>query len=233
MGKKIWMYNLIAILILAFIGAGCAVNLYSGRPSDKAKIGELSGEVDKLQKLREKERQELQEAMELLERRLKNEIDDKEVKLEMAERGLVITFVAEVLFDSGKAVVRKEAYLMLDKVARVIRDKVYDREIGIEGHTDNEPIKYSGWKSNWELSTARATSVLHYMEDNGKLNPKRLSAIGYGEYRPVASNETVEGKQKNRRVEVVIIPKVFKEREVKEKVVEKKKEEPVKTEKVK
>ena len=213
MEKRVIMYNLIAVVLLAFIAAGCAVNLYSGRPSDKAKIGELSGEVGRLQKLREQERQELQEAMDLLEKRLKKEIDDKEVSLEMAERGLVITFVAEVLFDSGKAVVKQEAYQMLDKVAKVIRDKVYDREIGVEGHTDNEPIRYSGWKSNWELSTARATSVLHYLVDNCKLNPKRLSAIGYGEYRSIASNETAEGRQKNRRVEIVIIPKVAKERE--------------------
>ena len=131
----------------------------------------------------------------------------------MAERGLVITFVAEVLFDSGRAVIKKEAYPILDKVAKVIKDKVYDREIGVEGHTDNEPIMHSGWKSNWELSTARATSVLHYLVDEGKLNPKKLSAIGYGEYRPIASNETAEGRQKNRRVEIVVIPKVAKEKE--------------------
>lgn len=217
MGKKIIMYNLVAITILAFMAAGCAVNLYSGRPSDKAKIGALSSEVDRLQKLREQERQELQEAMELLEKRLKKEIDDKEVSLEMAERGLVITFVAEVLFDSGKAVIRKEAYPALDKVAAVIKDKVYDRDIGVEGHTDNEPIRHSGWKSNWELSTARATSVLHYLVDDGNLNPERLSAIGYGEYRPVASNDIAAGRQKNRRVEIVIIPKLAKERELENK----------------
>jgi len=79
--------------------------------------------------------------------------------------------------------------------------------VGIEGHTDNVPITYSGWKSNWELSTARATSVLHYLIDDGRLRPESLSAIGYGEYRPVTSNETEEGRQLNRRVEVVILPK--------------------------
>ena len=125
----------------------------------------------------------------------------------MAERGLVITFVAEVLFDSGKADVKKEADPILGKVATVIRAKVSDRDIGIEGHTDNVPITYSGWKSNWELSTARATSVLHNLIDNGRLRPEKLSAIGYGEYRPIASNDTDEGRQLNRRVEVVILPK--------------------------
>jgi len=232
MRQKGILYSVIALVILAFTISGCAVNIYSGRPSDKAKIGALSGEVDRLQKLREQEKRELQEAMELLEKRLKREIGDKEVSLEMAERGLVITFVAEVLFDSGKADVKKEANRALNKVAKVIRDKVSDKEIGVEGHTDNEPIKHSGWKSNWELSTARATSVLHYLVDKGKLNPKMLSAIGYGEYRPIASNRTVAGRQKNRRVEIVIIPKMLKQREGKKKHVTKS-QKPVKYEKIK
>ena len=83
-----------------------------------------------------------------------------------------------------------------------------DRNITIEGHTDNQPIKYSGWKSNWELSTARATSVLHYLIDKESVVPERLSATGYGEYRPVVTNDTKEDRQKNRRVEVIILPEV-------------------------
>jgi len=82
--------------------------------------------------------------------------------------------------------------------------------IGIEGHTDNVPIKHSGWKSNWELATARALSVLHYLENEQGISGERLSAIGYGEYRPVASNETKDGRKQNRRVEIVILPNVTK-----------------------
>ena len=85
-----------------------------------------------------------------------------------------------------------------------------DLNIGIEGHTDNEPIEYSGWKSNWELSTARALSVLHYLADQEGIAPQRLSAVGYGEYKPVASNDTKEGRRLNRRVEIVILPKITK-----------------------
>jgi chemotaxis protein MotB len=85
--------------------------------------------------------------------------------------------------------------------------------VGIEGHTDNEQIKFSGWKSNWELSAARALSVLHYLVDEKKISGKRVSAIGYGEYRPVTSNDTREGRQQNRRVEVVILPRVTKVKE--------------------
>jgi len=128
------------------------------------------------------------------------------VKLEMAERGLVLTFVSEVLFDSGKATLRSEARETLRKVADVIKEKVADRGVGVEGHTDNQPIKHSGWRSNWELSTSRATAVLHALEEDG-VNPRRLVATGYGEYHPVDSNDTHEGQQKNRRVEIVILPK--------------------------
>lgn len=195
MRKGYRILSVIVVLLSVSVVSGCAVGFYKGRPSDVAKIEELKDELSRLK-----------EAKSLLERRLKDEIAAKQVKIDMADRGLVITFVAEVLFDSGKAKIKSEGERILDKVARVLREEGIENDVGIEGHTDNEPIKYSGWKSNWELSTARATSVLHYFVNNGGLEPDRLSATGYGEYRPVASNETPEGRQKNRRVEVIIKP---------------------------
>ncbi len=200
------MRSIFFALCLAVGLTGCGVNFYSGRPSDVRRIHELSADLDRIRAQKEAENQQLKEAYSTLQERLKREISEKQVKLEMAERGLVLTFVDEVLFDSGKAVVRPEAAETLSKVASVIREKVSDRDIGIEGHTDNEPIKHSGWKSNWELSTARATGVLHALEAKG-VSPRRLVAAGYGEHRPVASNNSSAGRQKNRRVEVVILPK--------------------------
>jgi chemotaxis protein MotB len=149
---------------------------------------------------------ELERAKSELEKRLQDEINNKQVQVEMEPKGLVITFVSEVLFDSGKAKLRKDSYSKLDKVASVLNTTVADLNVGIEGHTDNRPIKRSGWKSNWELSTSRALSVLHYLSDKSVAEP-RLAAIGYGEYKPVASNDSREGRQKNRRVEIVILPK--------------------------
>lgn len=195
MRKGYRILSVIVVLLSVSVVSGCAVGFYKGRPSDVAKIEELKDELSRLK-----------EAKSLLEEKLKDEIAAKQVRIDMADRGLVITFVAEVLFDSGKAEIKPEGERILDKVARVLREEGIENDIGIEGHTDNEPIKYSGWKSNWELSTARATSVLHYFVDNRGLEPERLSATGYGEYRPVASNETPEGRQKNRRVEVIIKP---------------------------
>jgi chemotaxis protein MotB len=189
---------------------GCSIALYSRYPRDKARIKELSDQLAEMQKLKAKETEELKQALAQLQDKLKGEIDTRQVSVGMEERGLVITFVDEVLFDSGKTVVKPGAYDVLNRVADILKDKVIDKNIGVEGHTDNQPIKYSGWKSNWELSTARATSVLHYLVDNCGIAPERLQATGYGEYRPVASNLTNEGRQRNRRVEIIILPKITK-----------------------
>lgn len=194
-----------AVIIFASISlAGCTFIFQRGRRSDVRKIEELSQQLD-----------ELNQAKRLLEEKLSQELKDKQVRLEMMEKGLVVTFVADVLFDSGKAKIKSEALPILDKVAAVLQENVPQLNIGIEGHTDNDPIKYSGWKSNWELSTARALSVLHYLVDNKDISPDRASAIGYGEYRPVATNETREGRHLNRRVEVVILPQVTKVKDAK------------------
>ena len=131
----------------------------------------------------------------------------------MQDRGLVVTFLSEVLFDSGKDNIKKGAFGSLSKVAAVLLDSALDMTVGVEGHTDNEPIKHSGWKSNWELSGARALSVLNYLIKKG-VSPQRLSFIGYGEYRPVTSNKTAAGRKKNRRVEIVILPNLAKDREL-------------------
>lgn len=153
---------------------------------------------------------ELDTAKRELESRLRREIGDNEVKVERLQRGLVITFVAEVLFDSGKAVVKSASAQTLDKVARVLNTTVKDHNIGIEGHTDNVPITKSNWKSNWELSSHRALNVLHELVNKHNVDPVRLSATGHGEYRPVASNSTASGRQQNRRVEIVILPNIEK-----------------------
>jgi chemotaxis protein MotB len=195
-GKSLPM--MVMALVMAVGLSGCTVIFQKGRRTDIEKISKLKSDLD-----------ELQRAKEELENRLKNEINDKQVKVEMQNKGLVITFVSEVLFDSGKAKLRNDSLSKLDKVASVLNTTVSDLNIGIEGHTDNQPIKKSGWKSNWELSTARALSVLHYLGDKG-VNEPRLAATGYGEYRPVAGNDSRDGRQKNRRVEIVILPKTEK-----------------------
>lgn len=189
----------IPIVFVSFALAGCTFIIQKGRRSDLEKIQELSAQVE-----------DLAAAKRLLEERLGAEISDKQVRLQLMEKGLVITVVGDLLFDSGKAKIRSEALPLLDKISQVLKENMAAFNIGIEGYTDNQPIKYSGWKSNWELSTARALSVLHYLVDQQGLSPDRLSAIGFGEFRPIADNDTRGGRQQNRRVEIVIQPKVTK-----------------------
>ncbi|MBU1862315.1 MAG: OmpA family protein [Candidatus Omnitrophica bacterium] len=148
----------------------------------------------------------LEEARARLAASLEKELQEYKAKLEMTDRGLVLTFLAEVFFDSGKDVIKEESKDALKKVAVVLNNNVASSNVAVEGHTDSDPIKYSDWKSNWELSVARALAVVHYFVDEAAVTAQRLSGVGYGEYRPVASNETPEGKKKNRRVEIVILP---------------------------
>ena len=190
------------VILVSFTLAGCTFIFQKGRRSDAQRIEELSSQLD-----------ELSQAKRLLEERLGKEISDKQIKLQMMEKGLVITVVGDLLFDSGKAKIKPEAYALLDKVSRVLRENMAGFNVGIEGYTDNVSITHSRWKSNWELSTARSLSVLHFLVDEKGLSPERLSAIGFGEYRPVSSNETAEGRRLNRRVEIVIQPKISKVKE--------------------
>lgn len=191
--------HIVLVCFVLSMFTGCTIILQKGRRSDIEKIGELSTEIDRLS-----------QSKALLEDRLKDEIAAKEVSVSMEERGLVLTFVSEVLFDSGKAKIKKRAYKILDKVAAVMLESAAGMLVGIEGHTDNVPIKFSKWESNWHLSGARARAVLKYLLGRG-IDPLRLSFIGYGEFRSVASNDTKAGKQKNRRVEIVILPTMSKE----------------------
>lgn len=183
---------------------GCAT-LDKARRADQLEK-EVAQLKDELARLQQEKNAELEQARKDLAKTLEKELGAYKAKLEMTERGLVITFLAEVFFDSGKDVIRSEGKPILQKVAKVLNDDVPNSKVAVEGHTDADPIKHSGWKSNWELSAARALAVLHNFVDDGQVKPERLSANGYGEFRPVAPNDSKADKQKNRRVEIVILP---------------------------
>lgn len=142
-----------------------------------------------------------------LENRLRQMLVDngmaENVDLQIDERGLLIRFRDNVLFDSGRAEIRPDGREILDGIASVIHD--IPNQIRVEGHTDDRPIRTIRFPSNWELSTTRATAVIRHFIEVHRIAPERLSAAGYGEYRPVASNEHVDGRQQNRRVDIVIL----------------------------
>ncbi|EKE02404.1 MAG: hypothetical protein ACD_20C00392G0004 [uncultured bacterium] len=140
---------------------------------------------------------------EINELRGKNELDGVDTRLD--ERGLVINLVDSLFFNSGSAEIRKEAYPSLRKIGEMLKKKFSEYSMRVEGHTDNVPVKSSIFPSNWELSSARAASVIRFMTGNFDFSKARFSAVGYSDSVPVAPNDTYEGRSKNRRVEIVIL----------------------------
>lgn len=117
----------------------------------------------------------------------------------------VITIPGEILFTSGKAELRWQSLRALAQVAENIKREIGDEEgwqIRIEGHTDNVPISTLKYESNWDLSMARALSIVKFFVENDFFPPDQLQAMGYGEFKPIAPNDTDENKRKNRRVEI-------------------------------
>ncbi|MEW6105285.1 MAG: OmpA family protein [Bacillota bacterium] len=134
---------------------------------------------------------------------LKDQALANDVHLEITERGLVVSFMDKVLFDLGQADLRPEARRVLSEVAVILRK--IPNDIRIEGHTCDLPIRTPKFPSNWELSTARACTVLRYFIETAGLAPDRFSAMGYGQYRPKVPNTSEANRALNRRVDIVIL----------------------------
>lgn len=178
---------------------------------------ELQEKADQVQSL-QAEKQELAKKAEELERRsetydalvesLKKEIAEGKIKITEANNRLSVELIDKVLFDSGSTVIKPEGEVALRKVAGVLRG-IADRQILVEGHTDSVSITGAlaeTFPTNWELSTARATKVVRFLEDAG-VPPSNLGAAGFSKFRPVASNDTERGRSLNRRIEIVLTPK--------------------------
>jgi chemotaxis protein MotB len=126
-----------------------------------------------------------------------------QIKFFLDKRGLVLRFSEPFFFGSGDASIRPEMIPILESLGESL-EKIQN-QIRIEGHTDNIPISTAKYPSNWELSTARATAMIRYFLDNYDFKPDRLSATGYAEFRPIATNRSPEGRLQNRRVDIVIL----------------------------
>ncbi len=135
---------------------------------------------------------------------LQKMIDGGQLTVTIENGRIVINLPENVLFASGNAVVNSDGRIALTNIADVLKDFT-DRKFQIEGHTDSVPIKSSSFPSNWELSTARALSVLHLMIEKGVLSTN-VSAAGFGEFHPRADNDTKEGRALNRRIEIIMLP---------------------------
>ena len=143
------------------------------------------------------------EMPELQKELLKEFKNDNDVLLLKDSRGLIIRLKDDILFGSAEAQLQPNATEALNKIIDILSKT--DNPVIIEGQTESLTIKSTKYSSNWELSTARATSVIDYLVKSKRINPKRLSAVGYGEYAPVAENTSNSGRIKNRRVDIIIL----------------------------
>jgi chemotaxis protein MotB len=151
------------------------------------------------------EQQKLKEIQDKINTYIKNNKLETKLKTTLTDEGLLITILNDIFFDSGKADIRnKDKQLAMEISELLVMNP--PRNIIVSGHTDNIPIKNSEYDSNWHLSVMRAVNFMKILIDNENLDPKVFSAKGFGEFNPVASNKTKEGRQKNRRVEVLILP---------------------------
>jgi len=163
-------------------------------PSGRAHNGQLRTRAD------EKDFRQIKSSMEAY--LVKQGAQDK-VNLTITRRGLIVSLKEAGFFDSGQAQIKQSAHELLNTIAEVMTE--YNNPLRVEGHTDNVPISTSQFPSNWELSTARATNVLKYLINSYDADPDKISATGYGEFRPVADNTTPENRAKNRRVDIVLL----------------------------
>lgn len=138
---------------------------------------------------------------------LKDGFNDQDIQVDVEKTVVYISIADKLLFKSGSAIVSDRAKTVLGKVAEVVSAQP-EMEVMVEGYTDNKPISTAGIKDNWDLSVKRATSVVRILQNNFAIAPERLIAAGRSEYLPLESNDTVEGRARNRRTRIVLMPKL-------------------------
>lgn len=175
---------------------------------------EYQERLDNLAKKKEDEIQQLKSVAETyqnLTHDLEKQIEDKTVRIEQIQQKLRVVIVDQILFASGSAQISNDGLKVLKTIGDELKLNLDGRQIGIEGHTDNKVISkrlQSRYATNWELSSARATNVLRYLQDTLEIPGSQLFAVGYGSHRPVADNSTEEGRRLNRRIEIVLTPQL-------------------------
>lgn len=155
----------------------------------------------------ERQTEEATRSQKLLETEMRRAIESKDVTISELQGKLTVNIVDRILFDSGEATLKPEGEEMLRKIAAVLA-RFPNRQVHVIGHTDNVPIRASArhrYPSNWELSTARATAAVRFLTEQGGVDPRRIGAVGYGEFRPIADNSTPEGRAQNRRIAIVVL----------------------------
>jgi chemotaxis protein MotB len=173
-----------------------------------ATVEELNHALDKERVAREARLAQVRHTYEELVDALEGEIKRGELTISNLEGKLTVNLLNQILFGSGETLLREEGKNVLKNLGDVL-NRFPERALQVAGHTDNVPISGTlsqRFPSNWELSTARATSVIHFLQQEVGLPGNRMIAAGFGEFQPVASNATAEGRAQNRRIEILLVP---------------------------
>ncbi|MBX3731847.1 MAG: OmpA family protein [Verrucomicrobiae bacterium] len=160
----------------------------------------------------------VEQAQSGLEQQLRTELESREITISELRGRLTVNILDRVLFDSGEARLKPEGEAVLRKVAEVLT-QFPERAVQVVGHTDTAPIRgrtAEGYADNWSLSAGRAVAAVRFLSESAGVSPKRLSAVGCGEFHPVDTNDTVEGRARNRRIAVVVLPQEFAAPDVRE-----------------
>lgn len=156
----------------------------------------------------EKQRDAAGQMAKSLESEMRADLESKDVTISNLQGKLTVTILDRVMFDSGEAVLKPDGAAVMQKIATILQAHP-ELKIHIIGHTDNVPIRQTAqnkFASNWELSSARALAAVHFLTERAGVDPRRVGAVGYGEFRPIADNSTPEGRAKNRRIAITILP---------------------------
>ncbi len=184
----------------------------------RSRVSDLEGMLEELEQtsseleaqIREKEAQlaSLSSTQDELVGELEKEISEGQIQVQRLRDSIRLDLVDEILFASGETTLKQAGIDVLRRVAAILQ-KAENRQLIVQGHTDNVPIRgrlSERYPTNWELSAARAVNVARFFQEEAGLDPTRLSATAFSEYRPRAENETTEGREKNRRIEIVLAP---------------------------
>ncbi len=173
----------------------------------QASLTNSQARLEQLQKELQQEKQAATQNQQSLEQEMRAALESKDVTISQLQGKLTVNILDRILFDSGEAVLKPDGETVLQKVANVLTQHPQLR-IHVIGHTDDVPIRAGArnrFASNWELSTGRATAAVRFLTEKAGVDPRRLGAVGYGEFRPIADNSTPEGRAKNRRIAITVL----------------------------
>jgi chemotaxis protein MotB len=186
---------------------GLKSDLAAARAENQTNLDAITSLTNQIADL-QKEKEAVTHASKSLEDEMRSQLESKDVTISKLQGKLTVNIVDRVMFDSGEAVLKPDGEVVMRKIAQILQEHP-QLAIHVVGHTDNVPISQkaqSRFASNWELSAARALAAVHFLTERAGVDPHRVGAVGYGEFRPVAENSTAEGRAKNRRIAITILP---------------------------